>query len=141
MRISSLDRRSVYLSQERTYVYSCYVTLHCKITNIFVHDCELKITLQQRMIKKKLHVIQGDKKEAIVDNTTCFSEQAKRNISCQRTRCKHWFDYSNGNNCVLISAQQGPHTLQKIGQIYGLTRMRICQIEKEIFEKIRKCDQ
>jgi len=38
----------------------------------------------------------------------------------------------------MIAAQEGPHTLQKIGQIYGLTRMRICQIEKSIFEKIRK---
>ena len=38
---------------------------------------------------------------------------------------------------VIIAAAEGPHTLQKIGQIYGLTRMRICQIEKSIFEKIR----
>ena len=38
---------------------------------------------------------------------------------------------------MLIAAQNGAHTLQDIGQIYGLTRMRICQIEKSIFEKIR----
>jgi DNA-directed RNA polymerase sigma subunit (sigma70/sigma32) len=46
--------------------------------------------------------------------------------------------HPEGHNCVMIAAMEGPHTLQKIGQIYGLTRMRICQIEKNIFEKIRK---
>ena len=29
-------------------------------------------------------------------------------------------------------------TLQEIGDVLGLTRMRICQIEKAILEKIRK---
>ena len=29
-------------------------------------------------------------------------------------------------------------TLQEIGDVLGLTRMRICQIEKSILEKIRK---
>jgi len=29
-------------------------------------------------------------------------------------------------------------TLQEIGDVLGLTRMRICQIEKTILEKIRK---
>jgi DNA-directed RNA polymerase sigma subunit (sigma70/sigma32) len=27
-------------------------------------------------------------------------------------------------------------TLQEIGTIYGLTRMRICQIEKSVYEKL-----
>jgi len=68
---------------------------------------------------------------------TCFAAQAKYQTSCKRTRCQHWIGSPDNQNCVLIAAQNGPHTLQKIGQIYGLTRMRICQIEKTIFEKIR----
>ncbi|NBP02925.1 MAG: hypothetical protein EBU90_22995 [Proteobacteria bacterium] len=40
-------------------------------------------------------------------------------------------------NCVIIASQNGPYTLQKIGKIYGLTRMRICQIEKTIIQKIK----
>ena len=73
-----------------------------------------------------------------VKNLTCFSACDAHNSCCQRQQCKQWIDYTDSNNCVLIAAQKGPHTLQMIGQIYGLTRMRICQIEKNIFEKIKK---
>jgi DNA-directed RNA polymerase sigma subunit (sigma70/sigma32) len=38
----------------------------------------------------------------------------------------------------MIAAQNGPHTLQTIGEIYGLTRMRICQVEKSIIERIKE---
>jgi sigma-70-like protein len=89
--------------------------------------------------KRRLKVIQGTvPTNRVVDGTTCFSVQATAEVDCQRQRCQHWIPHPEGHNCVMISAQNGPHTLQKIGQIYGLTRMRICQIEKSIFEKIRK---
>ena len=39
-------------------------------------------------------------------------------------------------NCVLIAAQEGPMTLQQIGDIFGITRMRVCQIEKKILKKL-----
>jgi DNA-directed RNA polymerase sigma subunit (sigma70/sigma32) len=45
--------------------------------------------------------------------------------------------HSEGKNCILITSKSGPKTLQEIGQIYGLTRMRICQIEKVIYEKVK----
>ena len=83
---------------------------------------------------KHLKILSNDH---VVPGTTCFSEHAKLNVTCNRKRCHNWIEHVEGNNCVLIAAQQGPHTLQKIGQIYGLTRMRICQIEKGIFDKIR----
>jgi DNA-directed RNA polymerase sigma subunit (sigma70/sigma32) len=41
-------------------------------------------------------------------------------------------------NCSLIASEEGPLTLQEIGDCFGLSRMRICQIEKGIFKKIRK---
>ena len=90
--------------------------------------------------KKRLKVVQGDSvaSNRVVDGTTCFAVQAKAGVDCQRKKCPHWIPHPEGHNCVMIAAQEGPHTLQKIGQIYGLTRMRICQIEKSIFEKIRK---
>jgi hypothetical protein len=87
--------------------------------------------------KKQLKIIQKNASK-VLDGTTCFAVQAAAGVDCQRQRCQHWIQYPEGHNCVLIAAQNGPHTLQKIGQIYGLTRMRICQIEKSIFEKIRK---
>jgi len=87
--------------------------------------------------KKHLNVVK-DEPSRVVDGTTCFAVQAQCGVSCQRKRCPHWIPCEEEHNCVMIAAQNGPHTLQKIGQIYDLTRMRICQIEKAIFEKIRK---
>lgn len=91
-------------------------------------------------IKKRLKVITGNEAPSnrVVEGTTCFAVTAKAKIDCKRQRCPHWIAHPEGHNCVMIAAQSGPHTLQKIGQIYGLTRMRICQIEKGIFEKVRK---
>lgn len=89
--------------------------------------------------KRRLTVIQGKTEgKRIVEGTTCFAAQSKHNVDCQRNNCPQWISHSQSHNCVLLAAQEGPHTLQKIGQIYGLTRMRICQIEKGIFEKIRE---
>jgi len=88
--------------------------------------------------KKRLKVIHGNEPSKIMDGTTCFAVQAKAGVDCMRQKCQHWIPNPEGHNCVMITAQEGPHTLQKIAQIYGLTRMRICQIEKSIFEKIRK---
>jgi hypothetical protein len=83
---------------------------------------------------KRLNVIGADR---IVDGTTCFDVQSKAGVSCQRQRCPHWMAFDEGGNCVHIASKMGPHTLQRIGQIYNLTRMRICQIEKSIFDRIR----
>jgi len=87
--------------------------------------------------KKRLTIIQ-EGPSRVVEGTTCFEAQARFNVDCQRKQCPQWIPFAEGHNCVLIAAQDGPHTLQTIGQIYGLTRMRICQIEKEILEKIRE---
>jgi len=87
--------------------------------------------------KKRLNVVQSDG-TPVIEGITCFSVQDKLNVNCQRKQCQHWISHSESNNCVIIAAQQGPRTLQEIGRIYGLTRMRICQIEKSIYEKIRR---
>lgn len=68
---------------------------------------------------------------------TCYEAVEKLGSSCQRKQCKQWIDHKSGKNCVLITTQKGPLTLREIGKIYGLTRMRICQIEKNIYQKIR----
>jgi hypothetical protein len=87
--------------------------------------------------KRKLKVIQG-KDSPIIEGTTCFAVTAAHGVSCQRKHCRYWIKHPSNQNCVMIASKEGPHTLQSIGGIYGLTRMRICQIEKGIFEKIRK---
>jgi hypothetical protein len=67
----------------------------------------------------------------------CFDVHAKHNVCCKKLDCKNYFNDSQNNNCVIIAAKKGPHTLQNIGKIYGLTRMRICQIEKNIISKLK----
>jgi hypothetical protein len=71
-----------------------------------------------------------------VEGVTCFSIQKKYNVPCERSKCFHWIESEGTQNCVLIAAQDGPKTLQEIGEVFGLTRMRICQIEKAIYEKL-----
>ena len=73
----------------------------------------------------------------VIQPTKCFDAVEKSNCNCQRKACKQWIDFEPGKNCILITTQAGPLTLNEIGKIYGLTRMRICQIEKNIYQKIR----
>ena len=78
-----------------------------------------------------------NKKLKVVENT-CFSLHEKYKVECQRKSCNNWISYETNKNCAILASKAGPKTLQEIGKIYNLTRMRICQIEKNIYEKIRK---
>ena len=85
--------------------------------------------------------ISEKKKLSVLNSTTCYEEVDKYNCSCERRGCKQWINFPNGKNCIMITTQNGPLTLNEIGEIYGLTRMRICQIEKSIYNKIRNSVQ
>ena len=74
----------------------------------------------------------------ILKNTTCFNEHDKANKDCEKKVCRHWLDCSKYNNCTILASQDGPKTLQEIGDLNGLTRMRICQIEKVALKKIKE---
>jgi DNA-directed RNA polymerase specialized sigma subunit len=76
------------------------------------------------------------KEDFIIKNTTCFAEHKKNAAECNNTECKYWIKNAEKSNCVLIMAEDGPKTLQEIGDLFGVTRMRICQIEKLIFRKL-----
>jgi hypothetical protein len=73
----------------------------------------------------------------VVNRIKCHEAVEKYNIPCEKKACNNWVDFSQGKNCLFITSQAGPLTLNEIGKIYGLTRMRICQIEKNIYQKIR----
>ena len=77
------------------------------------------------------------KNNLIVPNTTCFAEHKRHNAICQKSSCRHFMACEKKLNCSLIAAEEGPMTLQNIGDLHKLTRMRICQIEKSAINKIK----
>lgn len=67
---------------------------------------------------------------------TCFSAHEETGISCKKSSCRQWMKSEQFHNCAIIAAKQGPMTLQEIGEIFDVTRMRICQIEKTVLQKL-----
>ena len=74
----------------------------------------------------------------IIEGTTCFSQHEQCGVKCLKQECRQWINNEDSYNCVLIAATKGPKTLQEIGNIYSITRMRICQIEKNALLKLKK---
>ncbi len=66
----------------------------------------------------------------------CFEYCESKNVVCQKRSCKYWIEHDRNNNCTVLASIDGPMTLQEIGEIFGVTRMRICQIEKKILKTL-----
>ncbi len=67
---------------------------------------------------------------------TCFSLCEKSKTPCGNNNCRNWLNCEKKLNCAILAAKDGPRTLQEIGDLHGLTRMRICQIEKNAIKKL-----
>jgi hypothetical protein len=66
-----------------------------------------------------------------IKGETCFSACKNIGVSCSISNCRYFKDMQgNFQNCVINAAESGPFTLQEVGDIFDVTRMRICQIEK-----------
>ena len=79
----------------------------------------------------------------IVNDTTCFDTHKSKNKSCNVKTCRHWHNLEESNNCILNKVSDNLEknvdmTLQEIGDIFNITRMRICQIEKNSLKKLKK---
>ena len=60
------------------------------------------------------------------------------NKRCKNKNCRYWIDNSDGKDCTIISAKENSNiTLEEIGKMFKVTRMRICQIEKRAIEKLK----
>ena len=73
-----------------------------------------------------------------LDNKTCFNFCKENDISCKNTDCRYWHDIDLNHNCIINKANEKKHTLQEIGSLLNITRMRVCQIEKDILSKLKK---
>lgn len=71
-------------------------------------------------------------------NEKCFAVHERVNVECDKLSCRYWIDHMEDLNCTIIAANKGEKTLEEVGSILGYTRMRICQIEKESKEKLKK---
>lgn len=66
----------------------------------------------------------------------CFELHESCKKDCSNKTCKMWLNAEEHQNCTIVAARKGPLSLQQIGDILGVTRMRICQIEKKVIEKL-----
>lgn len=68
----------------------------------------------------------------IVEGLSCFKAHSDAGVKCEKTDCRYWqkMKEKKHQNCVILAAEDGPMTLQEVGDIFSVTRMRICQIEK-----------
>ena len=68
----------------------------------------------------------------------CYEYHKMKNKKCKNKKCRYWIDVSELNSCTIVGASSKHNiTLEDIGKIFKVTRMRICQIEKKAIEKIK----
>ena len=68
----------------------------------------------------------------------CFEHHSKINLACDKKKCRYWINLNSHKNCCLIASKKTESfTLQDIGNIFKVTRMRICQIEKSAINKLK----
>ena len=78
--------------------------------------------------------------ERLKRGSTCFAAHAKHGVACQKSSCRMWVNSECHQNCTLLAVANhrgSSMTLQQIGDIHGLTRMRVCQIEKRAITKVK----
>ena len=69
----------------------------------------------------------------------CYVYNKKFNIKCEKNSCRYWIKKKDSNNCCLVLSENSDKiTLEEIGNIFNVTRMRICQIEKKAIDKIKE---
>ena len=68
----------------------------------------------------------------------CYDKIRAGSSPCEEKSCRYFLSSKKHKNCTILASENGPLTLQEIGDIFGVSRMRICQIEKSILKKIKK---
>ena len=72
-------------------------------------------------------------------NLACFAAHKNREKSCINKKCRYWHNLESSNNCIINKVNENKDmTLQEIGELFDITRMRVCQIEKKSLQKLNK---
>jgi len=74
------------------------------------------------------------------ERETCFDilRQLDGSYTCKNKSCE-FNSYSQSKSCAivaLLNEESGRLTLQEVGNIFDLSRMRICQIEKKVVKTL-----
>ena len=107
---------------------------------------------KQEKIANKSEVLYNLKEEDIDDiydildetlpiwgKMTCDEICEKNNKPCLNSDCKHYLDFKDDLNCVIICARKnGPLTLQETSKRLGVSYVRIKQIEDKALNKIKQ---
>ena len=69
----------------------------------------------------------------------CFAAHKSCEKSCINKKCRYWHNLESSNNCIINKVNENKDmTLQEIGELFNITRMRVCQIEKKSLQKLNK---
>jgi len=66
----------------------------------------------------------------------CYQLHDEHKVQCNNKACRQWINCKQHQNCTIVAAKRGTLLLQEIGDILSISRMRVCQIEKRIIEKL-----
>jgi len=73
----------------------------------------------------------------------CFEYNNQQKTNCKKNSCRYWLENPSYQNCCLVASNKNDgvittekFTLQDIGDMFKVTRMRICQIEKIAIKKL-----
>ena len=69
----------------------------------------------------------------------CFEHNKQFKNNCQKKSCRYWINCRKENNCAILASKNiEKFTLEDVGALFKVTRMRICQIEKTALKKLRE---
>ena len=68
----------------------------------------------------------------------CFKYHQKTKVGCEKINCRYWINSKESQMCCLnLIREKENFTLEDVGKIFSVTRMRICQIEKRAVKRLR----